>query len=383
VVFALAAGCSKDYSISIEREDLAAFPIGMFEDELDLFNLEQRGGMKKTEFAMRDGQFFIANGTGAKVVRYNSYGDLLFMIYNEETNPRLLNLKQKSEDADETRWAYAWDLRQPSHIAVDSQKNIFVVDKLPPERNSYNAAEKAVLDSIVLCFDNTGRFIEYLGQEGRGGTPFSRIEGIWTTVNDDIVVVCRTSRGINAFRFDSAGNHQTTLTFQNEKLPVPSGNQGLITSFESVAVAPDKAVIYLKMNYYREIVDPSVNTAAGVAAESSWLWLVDMDTGEYIRGVDIPFYVPDEGENALYALFGAANNEKVFLYTPVEEGFAILILQTDGSNKQRRGVIRVNSDELQFITFNISFDGVLSALLADDFNVRIVWWRTDRLAREM
>ena len=389
-VCAVCAACSRSTAVSIAREDLAVFNIGVFEDELDLFDLERRGGMKKTELAMRDGQFFIANGTGGKVVRYNSYGDLLFMIYNEETNPRLLTLKQKTDGAEETRWAHSWALQEPSEIAVDSRKYIYVVDKLPAERHSIDSEEKAVLDTIVLCFDETGRFIEYLGQEGPGGTPFARVEGVWTTKNDQVVVACRFSKGLRVYCYDSAGQHLTTLQFYFSELLVPEGKQGVITSFESLAVAPDEPLLYLKINYYRDIFDTAVGTTAGVEVDSSYLWVVDMDSGSYLRSVEIPFYElvtvennRRESENVLYSLFGAANEGKVFFYTPVEEGYAILILGADGSNKRRHGVIKVAPEEQQFITFNVSADGVLSALLADNFDVRLVWWRTDKLAREM
>jgi hypothetical protein len=386
----LLCGCSRSGTLSIEREDLAVFEIGVFEDELDLFNLEGRGILKKTELTMRDGQFFIVNGVSGKVVRYNSYGDLLFMIYNEETNPRLLNLKQKTEGAAETRWAHAWALQEPSYIAVDSQKKIFVVDKLPPERHSLDTTEKAILDSIVLCFDETGRFIEYLGQEGPGSTPFARVEGLWTSQDDSIVVASRFSKGIRVYCFDSSGSHRTTLQFDNERLPIPEEKQGVIMTVESITVAPDMPLLYLKINYYRRIIDTAVNASAGVEVDSSWLWVVDMESGEYIRHIEIPFYESlitennkKTSEQLVYSLFGAANGEKLFFYVPVEEGYAIMILQADETLKQRRGTIKVNPDELEYITFNVSADGVLSALLANNFNVRLVWWRTDKLAREM
>lgn len=389
IILALAA-CSSSNTVSIEREDLATFNIGVFEDELDLYDIEERGAERPTTFTMRDGQFFISNGSGAKIVRYNSYGDLLFMIYNAELNPPPMTLKEKVEGMSETRWAIAWDLREPSHIAVDAQKNIYVVDRLPPERHSVDGVEKAVLDSIVVCFDNTGRFLEYLGQEGRGGTPFSRVEGIWTTNDDGLVVICRTGKGIKAFCYDSQGNLGTTIQFRNDKLPVPKDMHGVITSFESASVAPDEAVMYLKINYYREIFDPVVNTSAGVEAAGSSLWVVDMGNGEYLRDIELPFYESvttknnkKTSEKFLYSLFGASQGGKLFLYAPVEEGFSILVLQTDDLKKQRRGVIKVNPDELRYLTFNVSADGVLSALLADSFTVHLAWWRTDKLAREM
>ncbi len=67
----------------------------------------------------------------------------------------------------------------------------------------------------------------------------------------------------------------------------------------------------------------------------------------------------------------------------MKDGFSILILNTEDPNKQRRGVIKAQADELQLGTFNVSEEGVLSALLADNFRVKLVWWRTDKLAEEM
>jgi len=57
-----------------------------------------------------------------------------------------------------------------------------------------------------------------------------------------------------------------------------------------------------------------------------------------------------------------------------------LILETGGSGKQRRGIIKISPDERHYLVFNISPDGLLSALLADEYTVKLVWWRTDKLA---
>jgi hypothetical protein len=56
-----------------------------------------------------------------------------------------------------------------------------------------------------------------------------------------------------------------------------------------------------------------------------------------------------------------------------------LILGSDSGSEQRQGIIQVNSNELQFNTFSLSQEGILSALLADEWNVIVVWWRTDRM----
>jgi hypothetical protein len=82
-------------------------------------------------------------------------------------------------------------------------------------------------------------------------------------------------------------------------------------------------------------------------------------------------------------MIGIINDERVFLYYPIETGFSILILAADGSNEQRRGTINVSNEELRYCVFDVSSDGILSALLSTDYEVKLVWWRTDKLAHEM
>jgi hypothetical protein len=75
-------------------------------------------------------------------------------------------------------------------------------------------------------------------------------------------------------------------------------------------------------------------------------------------------------------------DNRVFFSFPIEEGYALLILSGD-SREQRRGVIRVDSDELQYTAFNVSDEGILTALLATEYEARLVLWRTDHLAADI
>jgi hypothetical protein len=75
-------------------------------------------------------------------------------------------------------------------------------------------------------------------------------------------------------------------------------------------------------------------------------------------------------------------DNRVFFSFPIEEGYALLILSGD-SREQRRGVIRVDSEELQYTAFNVSDEGILTALLATEYEARLVLWRTDRLAADI
>jgi hypothetical protein len=81
-----------------------------------------------------------------------------------------------------------------------------------------------------------------------------------------------------------------------------------------------------------------------------------------------------------YSLLGVIRNEQVFLQIPVENGYSLLILIPE-TQEQRQGFIQVFDDELQFNTFDLSADGILSALLVGNWDIKLVWWRTDKFIR--
>jgi hypothetical protein len=386
----LCLSCAGDRTTAIAREDLFTLEIGRLEDQIDLFNLEGSRSLRKTALAMRDGFFYIANGNGEKVMQYTSYGDLLFMIYNDETNPPPLSLRTGAEATNVvTRWAFPYPLREPGSITVDSRKHIYVEDRFPDERHSFDRESKALLDRMVLHFDAEGHFVEYLGREGVGGTPFSQIEGLYTSARNELAVVCRLPQGWSVYWFDPEGTVLFYIPLPNSRIPVPPDRMPLIPSVDSIAASPDGRELYIKVDYYRDIYDESTGTRTGSVPDSSIIWIMNVENGAYTGTMEVPFFEftftennRQITENLLYSLLGVIRGGKVFLYFPVDEGYAILILSTGSSpgSEQHRGLIRVDHEELQFNTFCLSPEGILSGLLAANWEAKLVWWRTDTLA---
>jgi hypothetical protein len=402
----LAGGCSRGEIDSIAREDLFSLEIGRMEDQLALYSLEGDRGLSRVGLAMREGLFYISDGNGNKVVRYNSYGDLLFMIYNDESNPVPLSLKTNiDENTTVTRWAFTYPLREPGRLAVDSRKHIYVEDRLPDGRHGYDAESKALLDSVVLHFDQDGRFVEYLGQGGIGGGPFSRITGLYTSVRDELVVVCREAAGWTVHWYSSEGQILSVLHLKNEAVPAPQDWPPGFVSVDSIVAAPDSRELYIKVDYYRNIYDDSTNTRIGTEPYGSLVWVMDIENGGYTEILEVPFLeqtavVNDRRETLrmLYTMMGVVRGG-IFFSFPVDEGYSLLILQREnrapspasaggpavtpsGSLEQRRGLIRVDREELYLNNFNLSGEGILSALLVSDFEARLVWWRTDKILTE-
>ncbi|GHV52646.1 lipoprotein [Spirochaetia bacterium] len=378
--------CSRDQAVSIAREDLFTLDIGRLEDQLALYNLE---GSTAVNIAMRDGLFYISDGKGQKIVQYTSYGDILFMIYNEETNPEPLTLRTNIDDSVVvTRWAFSWPLREPGHLAVDSRKHIYAEDRLPDDRYSVDPESRALLNSIVLHFDQDGRFVEYLGQEGIGGSPFPLISGIYTSIRDEIAVVCRIPTGWNIYWFDAAGTLLYLVQLKNNAVPVPPDWPKVSSSMDTIMAAPDSRTLYFKVDYDRDTFDESTNTRSGNELDSSIIWIMDVETGSYTGRVEVPFLEYTFNENGrrvnarvLYSMLGAIRDGWVYLSFPVESGYSILILNSDADagGDHRQGTIRVDRDELQLNTFDLSAEGILSALLVSSYEAKLVWWRTDKI----
>ncbi|MDR1399274.1 MAG: hypothetical protein LBJ41_05065 [Treponema sp.] len=375
----LLAACSQTPTVSVTREDMFSLEIGRFEDNLAIYDVEDTFGIRRTDLAMRDGLFYIADGNGQKVVRYNSYGDLLFMIYNEETNPEPLSLGTMPEDKRVTRWAFTYPLRKPDKIVVDSQKRIYVEDLLPQEEWGRDIETEVLLTHVILSFDNEGRFLMQLGQEGIGGRPFPPVEDIYTSLDDSLVVVCRVPGSWYVYWFNAEGVFHNLIKLPEERIPIPQDREAAFGSIDMIAAAPDAQRLYVKVNYYRDSYDQSTMMRTGIEPDSSVIWLMRVSDGTYEEEMlEVPFYESNGRTNSVkifYSMLGVIRNGRVFLYAPVENGYSLLVL---GEQGRWRGFIQVSPEGFEFNVFALSEDGILSAILAGTWEVKLVWWRTDK-----
>jgi hypothetical protein len=387
VMAVFSVSCKNNKIGSVEREDLFSLEIGPMEDQIALYKLDGTRGIRHTAFTMRDGLFFLSDGNSGKILRYNSYGDLLFMIYNDETNPAPITLKTNiQEDEQATRWAFTYPLEEPGWITVDSRKHIFVEDRLLQQDQRADPETKAIQDGIILHFDQNGRFVNYLGKEGIGGSPFPRIIGMSTSVRDELVVICRIPDGWDIFWFNSAGVLLYLVKISSNVIPTLPDWSDALSLIDSITPAPDSRKLYIKVDYSRDIYDQSTNTRTGSEPVSSYLWMLNVEDGTYTGSVEIPLYeIINNGRftgiKVFYSILGVARNGQALFYFPVETGYSLLFVDTN-TMEHRRGYIQFSMDELRYNDFYLSADGILSAMLADSFNVKLVWWRTDRFMGE-
>ncbi|MGI5098453.1 hypothetical protein E4N70_06620 [Treponema vincentii] len=386
-VFSLCAvSCGKETTGNLEREHLFSIKYGNFEDQLDLFQLASPYIRPDSQLAMDDGIFYLSNSSAGKIMRLTSFGDLLALYYNPEKNPQPTFVDADQTDKITTRMAVPYPLNHPTYLAVTPSKHLFAVDTVNEERIEYDQTENLALRDTVIHFNEAGEFVDTVGQEGAGGTPFPPIEGLYADSNGGLIVVCRTATGIRVYWYDNTGSLLYKIPIAFSGLPSPYTNE--VKGFSSL----DKAVpdftakkLYIKVDYYREDIDAETNVSAGISYDKSCLYTFNIEEQRYERTIDIVPYEDTEDTSTgvrhvkkVYGLLGVTANNWCFLTTPRSDGYMLELIDLH-SNKIYTRVLSVSAEELVYNAFNLSSDGILSALLAGDTQAEIVWWKTNEI----
>ena len=92
-------GCQKKEIEELVGTELFSLSLGKLDNQVDLFPSSGGNVEKKTRIYMRDGWFYLANGNSGKVMVFSSYGDLIFLLYNAQTNPAPVFMDQPAPSA--------------------------------------------------------------------------------------------------------------------------------------------------------------------------------------------------------------------------------------------------------------------------------------------
>ena len=94
-------------------------------------------------------------------------------------------------------------------------------------------SRRRILTGLSRRFDRSGIYLDYLGQEGVGGTPFPYINALYVNSSNDTIVVCRAERAWLVFWFSPAGNLKYKVTIPLTDLPSPD-EPGILTTLERI-----------------------------------------------------------------------------------------------------------------------------------------------------
>lgn len=380
------ASCGSSRRVrNIVRTDLFSIDYGVAEDQAALAS----GGEERFDAVMREGIFHILNGTGRKVMKLSSYGDLLALLYDPAVSPEPRLGKADARPAPGTsaaqgRYAAPVNFLSPSRIAVDSAQTIYVADRMAASARVFDQQTGSWCDSSVRRFGAQGAELPPLGQEGPGGTPFPSILSVDVMENDSLAIVSASETLVLIYHFNKAGNLLSVLRLARDSLPVPEALGGtsaaepggkIHANIEGIQAASRGAdfEVSLKMDYYREDLAAGGAVSTGTEYVGSWIYRLDGQSGAEKGSVaiapggadvDIPQLIGISG--GLYYLISGGND--------LGAGSAMLQL-TDASGKaQARYRMEFPAGTREAISLKVSAKGQIYALLGGSDAIKVVWW---------
>ena len=382
----LLGSCSQTRAPSLAREELFTLAYGKMEDEIELF---MNGGAidRKTSLFMRDGLFRIASGYGNKVMEFTSYGDLISLYYDPDENPSPV-LLQSATDPDRipNRQAHEFPFNTVGEISVSGDGFLLIEDQVPARVAEFDDELGVMLNRIVVRFDTEGNRIDYLGQEGVGGTYLPYIQRIETTAIGDIVVVTAAPPRTIVYWYAADGMLLRRIDIAPNNFPIPADQQ-TVPVLE--AVYPDRELrrLYVKFNYHVVATPADSGNGGASGGQMSRIYWLDISDGTYTGFVDVPRNVKRDGvmgqlgeqTEFQYEFLGTAPGEHLFLLSQESTQTSQLLILNANGRVVRRRTLEIDYDEVIYRDLHISDTGILSGLLATREDVRVVWWRTDRL----
>lgn len=383
---ALVASCDSQRRVrNIVRTDLFSLGYGVAENQVALAS----GGEERFDIVMREGIFHILNGTGRKVMKLSSYGDLLALLYDPTVFPEPNLVKTDTQGVAGTstaqgRYAARVAFRSPGRIAVDSSQTIYVADRMSAMARVYDRQTGSWCDGYVRRFGAQGRELPFLGQEGPGGTPFPTVLSIDVMVDDTLTVVAASETVVLVYHFAKAGNLLSVLRLARDSLPIPESLQ------KATAATPSRRVhasidsvlgtsrgadfgIALKIDYYREDFTAGSEVSAGTEYVGSWIYGLDGQSGAEKTMVSLS---PVDNGMDIPQLVGVSDGVFYLLYGGRDYGVESYMLQlTDSKGKvQSRYRIEFPEGAREVISLKVSANGQVYAILGASDSIKVVWW---------
>jgi hypothetical protein len=184
-------------------------------------------------------------------------------------------------------------------------------------------------------------------------------------------------------RFNKAGVLLHAITVPRKGLPDPTG-EGLIAELDKIIPDPDGEHLLLKIDYFRVDLDPQTKTQSGVSFASSYILNFDTTKNEYTARWELPAFIVRKGDatqaqSRVWELLGAARGGRLYLLVTDAEGATYLGVFELGSRTLKKYALDIEGEALRYSAYHLSEEGILTALLASEYEAKVVWWRFDRL----
>lgn len=384
----------------LKREDLFLLNYGNFENEINLSSLDQIS-YSAANLCLNNGIFYLSNNVSKKILKTSFYGDLLSIYYNPQTNPRpdfyaqveadkqLKTGVDKNEKASSeksqivgTRTAVEYPFNNCTFLQTNTLEHLYVVDTVPLDRINFDSNENVALMNVILHFDNAGNFVDYIGQEGLGGTPFPNIVSLSTNAANDIIAVCKTPNATKVFWFTNEGVLISQINLNNSNLPFPyEASENFFINIDGVFPSYETQDLFLKLDYYVEKLDELTGANIGVNYDKSSIYKVSLANAKFEHVIDIEAFSQigdkkNQDAKKVFMLMNVCQNNWAFLMTQIDTGYAIRLLNLK-SGEIKNFNVELDHLNLLYSTFTITNDCMLAGLFASEDKATISVWHIE------
>ena len=416
------AGCQRKGIEELVSSELFSLSMGKMEDQIDLFQFENAMVERANSLAMRDGWFYVANGSAGKIMVFSSYGDLIFLLYNPQTNPAPTTLGPADVNAPaagssgdrgaesagaesagyggaesagyggavSTRGFVAYPFTDIGHIAVASDRTLYVEDAVSEAKAVKDTDRGVTRSRVILRFDRKGRQLGPLGEEGIGGSPFPYVSALYVTSNDQLVVVCRLPGSWQVFWYSRDGAPLYQVEVSNGNLPAKP-QRGITPALLSMFPDLQSPLLYLVISSYKDAVDARSATPADNDVVTTRAYKLDLRTQQYSPGfVEFPTNPPHRTKAGLKTIeipsppsdvLGVSSGGYFYLLAYTDTNlYTLQIVDPSGRVRAQRRVV-IEDSELTFRDIHLSSTGIIYGLLADKAKAHVSWWRSDLLLK--
>ena len=357
----------------LEKEDLFVIPMGLMADELDYFYRSSSLLPGRSDLYVLNGRIYLTSSHAGKIMEMNSYGNLLSLIYNPQTNPEPAQyLKQDNKEESLIR-IRKWNFRNIDHIAVNN-KGLFVVDQVDDSLAVYD--DQVLYNRIILRFNEEGEYLDSIGQEGINGTPFSYIQDLQITGRGDIVVITQSAPDLKVFWFSSRGQLLYKVILDKEHMPKVEEEGWSPGQAEKISADLSEYKLYLKVDYFPLDDSPDKNS-------QSRLYTLDLQAEAYSEFFDIPRFEITLGDQTIEGvneyLGVIAGGLHFFIGSNYSGRSFLTIMDSKGAVRTTR-TLKIQDQDVIFKKLYLDPQGLLAGIFYEKNGARISWWRADRIA---
>ena len=351
----------------LKRHDLFTIPLGTLPGELDWFYHGSATGM--ADIQTRDGLIYISSSHRGKIMVFNSYGELLTIVYDPSRNP----VPARSRGGEFNSSVSSWPLRSPQIITAFNG-GFLVGDRVEDKFREELDERSTVFNRVVLRFDREGNYLGHLGREGFGGSPFPDIFAIDIRHDDVIVVTCRSIASGTWFSYWYTEDGYPIAMVQIKNNQLPDFVDGKDVSIQALRPDPREWSLHLKTDAYDK-------TESGRELKAS-LHTLDLSTLEYAESISLPYaegltdmgYPPSPPEY----LGTVLNGSHAMLYPESLNTYRISMMDARG-RVTHSGRLEMDDDSKLYRRFKIQNNGLLTGMFFGDSRATISWWRLDEI----